>query len=570
LTSRGARSAFLEGALHDRDELARTLGADARAADVDLVLLAYERWGVGAFARLRGSFALGLLDRSNGTACLATDPIGHRPLFRTEHSGTLIASTSPAALLAYPGVSRELNRGVLADHLCHRWIGQDETYFAAIRRVLPGAHLRVSSAGTETVPHWDPQGDASAAASPGDELLASFDAALERAVVRGLRGSRSAIFLSGGLDSISVAAVAADCAARSHAPPPRALSLAFPDPACDERAIQRSVAGDLGLPLDLVEFYDAVGSEGRLLDLTLELNRIFHHPALNPWGPAYLTLAGRAVEHDVGTILTGSGGDEWLTVSPFLAADLLRRGDLLRLARFIRGWQRSSARPAWRVAWSALWRFGTRPAMGGVLGRAAPAAWDQNRLRRALAADPAWVAPDANLRAEQSRRAERHLVASNPPSGFYFREMRTSLNHPLILREHEEFFQWGRLAGVTLHHPYWDPDLVSLLYSTPPEVLDRGGRSKGLVRDSVARRFPKLGFERQRKVISSNFFMGILLKEGPGVARRLGPPIVLASLGIVNGRLAADTIDRAFDRPGREAYRAWDLLNLESWARNHL
>ena len=72
----------------------------------------------------------------------------------------------------------------------------------------------------------------------------------------------------------------------------------------------------------------------RCSNKSLALNHEFAAPLLNTWQPAYLALARRARLDGVRTILTGEGGDEWLTVTPYLSADLIRRGALVELAQF--------------------------------------------------------------------------------------------------------------------------------------------------------------------------------------------------------------------------------------------
>ena len=82
--------------------------------------------------------------------------------------------------------------------------------------------------------------------------------------------------------------------------------------------------------------------------------------------------------------------------------------------------------------------------------------------------------------------------------------------------------------------PYWDVDVLEMLYRIPPHLLNKGGRSKGLVRQTVARRFPQLGFERQKKVIATNLFNSMMLQDGKKAWRVLGGTQALAKLGIVD------------------------------------
>jgi asparagine synthetase B (glutamine-hydrolysing) len=403
-----------------------------------------------------------------------------------------------------------------------------------------------------------------------------FDALLDRAVARGLDGTHPGVFLSGGLDSISIAAVAADLTRRRGETAPHALSLGFPDPGCDERTVQQSVAQTLGLRMHLLDFHEATGPAG-LLEQSIALNSRLSSPLLNTWAPAYLQLARGGAASGVRTIMTGSGGDEWLSVSPFLGADLLRSGRFVEFSRFLVAWRRSYRFSSpMSFLRSAFWTYSLRPLAGAALDTVAPTRWQRRRAHRATASDPSWVAPDPVLSRILRERAPRSLGASRPAHGFYFQEVRTGLDHPLTSLELEEQYQFGSWLGVRFHHPYWDADLVDMLYRTPPHLLNRGGRSKGLVRDTVARRFPSLGFERQRKVLATSFYRTVLFAEAPAVANRYGDCRTLSSLGVVDGKAAERMVRETLSTPHRDGqssahlHRVWDLLNLEAWARSRV
>jgi hypothetical protein len=114
-----------------------------------------------------------------------------------------------------------------------------------------------------------------------------------------------------------------------------------------------------------------------------------------------------------------------------------------------------------------------------------------------------------------------------------------------------------------------------MLYRTPPHVLNQGGRSKGLVRDTLARRFPTLGFDRQRKVAATSFYRSIVFTEGAAVAETYGDCRMLHELGIVDGAEASRAIREALATPEPQRrsaphpHRVRDLLNLEAWVRAH-
>jgi asparagine synthase (glutamine-hydrolysing) len=563
----GPLSLFFDGLLFDSQELASELGLASESHPADLVLALVERRGPDAIDRLRGSFVLGLADERTGAIRVARDPLGSHPLFFTTLGRRVLFASTPQPLLAQPGVSRDLNVAALADHLCKRWPQRDETFFEHVSRVPPGWEVVVSRAGAQPRRYWNPVGDEIEWLKPEDHER--FDSLLDRAVERGLRAGRAGIFLSGGFDSVSVAAVATDLARKIPTHTPAALSLGFPEPECDERIVQASVARTLGMPFHLVDFREAVGPRG-LLAQALALNEGLAAPLFNTWAPAYFALIREGRRHGIDTILTGEGGDEWLGVSPFLAADLILAGDFAGLLRMGRTTYRSF-RQSWpQVLSNTVWRYGLRPIAGMAAHALAPEAWDRSRAGRVARSTPAWVAPSPALRAEQFERARQSLAPARPKGGFYSREGKQFLDHPLTSWLFEEQYQFGRKLGVRYVHPYWDADLIVQIYCTPPSKLNAGNRTKGLVRQTVARRFPALGFERQRKVSALSFFSATVKREAPALGEAVADFKALADLGVVDPAGARAFMRAAWHGSSMEIGRAWNLVNVESWVRRQL
>jgi hypothetical protein len=256
-----------------------------------------------------------------------------------------------------------------------------------------------------------------------------------------------------------------------------------------------------------------------------------------------------------------------LTVSAFYAADLIRRSDMAGLVRFMRMWRGSYKHSLPLMVYNVLWRFGLRPLASRTFSRRSREGWDRSRTRRALRADPSFIGTDPDLREVQRRRLEANLAIADPPGGFYKRELRDSFEMSLVSWDKEEQYQYGRMAGVHFAHPYWDPDLIEMMYRTRPEQLMRGGRSKGLVRGTIARRFPGLGFDRQRKVAATAFYKALLKKEGPDLARRMGSLDGLANLGVIGRQFSDIALRSDFETDRREPFLMWHLINLESWVR---
>jgi asparagine synthetase B (glutamine-hydrolysing) len=566
----GLLRGFFQGVLFDREALAGSSQPDC--SDAKLVLHAYAREGEAALSRLRGSFVVAIVDGARGRAILARDPMGSHPLFYAEAGSCVLFAVSPGRLLGRAGVSREFNRAAIADHLCHRWPDPHETFFKAVRRVPPGMRAVLSKGRLQFDRYWDPAPVGRPLQWLTPEEASGFDEVFERAVKRCLCHGQAGIFLSGGLDSISVAAVAAESARASGQSLPLALSLGFPDPECNEQERQAAVARGLGLPQLLLGFDDAVGFRPTFQQ-ALELTAKAPAPILNVFQPAYSTLARHARLDGVRTILTGEGGDDWLTVTPYPAAELMRRGALLELAEFLGTFRRSYPTNSFRLVRNVAWQCGLRPLGGMALHRLFPVAHAAGRVKRLMAADPAWLALDPHLQVEHQNRAARAMGASDPPDGFYIRELRTGLDHNTLTSwDAEERYEQGKQIGVRFLHPFLDPDLVEMLYRTPPRLLNAGGRSKGLVRKTMAKRFPGLGLERQRKVWATSFIRALLLQQGPALADLAGDFPALSGLGIVDGPALAVFIrqglmQRGRRLEGRRVGQMWQAINFEMWVR---
>lgn len=532
-----------------------------------LILSLWEQAGERVIDRLRGQFVLLVADYEQRRVLAFRDHLGLFPLFWAEDgSGRVLLSPSVDSLLAQPGVSRSLRREVLADYILCRCPDKEETCFTAIRRVPRGNVLVVADGVRRLERHWH------AGIRDGwidwlpVEAIDGFDPLFRQAVERSCGGHTAGISLSGGLDSISVAAVAAELAGENGTARPLALSLVFPGDS-NEEDIQRAVATELAFEHVLVPILEAA-PDGRILGTSLEMGAKRSSPLLSPWCSAYFTLARRAVERGFSVILTGIGGDEWLTVSPYWAADLLRSGNIVNALRMAAANHRSFNVPA-HVPLRTLFRFGVRPLASAALDRLFPDAWRRNRLRRLLAKTPPWLAPDPELRRLLAERAADSMMNLRPRQGFYAQDILNGLDFSLVSWELEESFETARQAGTNYRHPFLDADLTEFLTRTRPEVLNRGGRTKGLVREATSRRFPGLGLDRQKKVTGTSFYNEMLRREGPVEWKRMGGPTTLAALGVVD----LDPLDRDAEKifqnaSSPECHRLWDIMSVESWARS--
>jgi asparagine synthetase B (glutamine-hydrolysing) len=570
-----AGQVVFQGVLTNRDELLGRLDGSSEppGSDAEVVLRVFAQMGVGMLRVLRGVYAVIVLDRSQDTLFAARDQFGTHPLFYAQDGEHVHLSSAMEALLELPDVAPELNRSMMVDHLRHRSPDKGETYFQAIRRIPPNHLLEVRASGVTFSRYWDLVPDDGRFEWNSEATTEGLAEVMELAVRRCMSLGPSGIYLSGGIDSVSVAAIAKDISRTTDLPVPVALSLGFSDPAADERDLQRSVAAQLGLPQVLLELADTTGPDG-LLAAGLELSATFATPLLNYWLPGYCRLASEAQERGIRVIMSGAGGDEWLSVGPSYAADLLMRFDLAGLRRLWKMW--GAAYPLSNVQrLHSLWKYGVWPIIADksvrLVRRFAPTLLTARRRRLDVRHFPDWLAPDPALREEaiDRRSRMRDVVNERADLPYYLEEGRFGVEHAIVSMETEEDFELARRVGFLKVHPYWDPDVVDFLARTPPDVLMKSG-GKGLARTMLAERFPDLGFESQRKIVSTDVFRVTALEQGARAWEAMGGVPMLAELGIVDAAGVQAEVARIISRGlVEQSYRLWDLLSLEAWARGH-
>jgi hypothetical protein len=141
--------------------------------------------------------------------------------------------------------------------------------------------------------------------------------------------------------------------------------------------------------------------------------------------------------------------------------------------------------------------------------------------------------------------------------------MTSGLHHPLTSWELEEQYEFGKRSSQRFVHPYWDADLVDMLYRATPAALLEGGRAKGLVRGAMTRRFPDLALGTQRKVPGTGYFRRLVRDGLQAAAARYGDCRALTELGVIDRDASRRYASGGFADPMTQ----WNLVNLEAWVR---
>lgn len=280
----------------DRDlaELAADRG------DAAALLEAYRRHGEGLFRRLRGGYAVVVLDARHERVVAGIDRFGIQPLcYATPSKGGVVFGSTTDDVRAHPAVTSTVSPQALYGFLHSYAVRAPATIYVEQRKLCPAEYLVHERGRLRLGVHWQP--------SWGEdrhdeaELAEELRRRLRAAVVRSLGRESAASFLSGGLDSSTVTGFAAAVAGR----PARAFTVGFEDPRYDERPYARIAARHFG-----VELVETVLTPQRAAALLPEVAAAFDEPFGNSSALPTLLCARSARAAGVGLMLAGDGGDE--------------------------------------------------------------------------------------------------------------------------------------------------------------------------------------------------------------------------------------------------------------------
>lgn len=278
-------------------------------SDTEVLLAAIERWGVvDALRRLNGMFALAVWDRQERCLMLARDRMGEKPLYWGRVGRSFVFASRPMALRAVPGFNAELDEAAVGAFLRLGFVPHPHTIYANLSQVAPGelVTLRPGSDRVEVRKSrwWSLEEVATTPArrrvSPQDALDELDELVRDSVALRLQADVPTGAFLSGGIDSSLVAAVAQSVGAA----PLRTFTVAVGSSALDESARATAIARHLGTEHTTIELSDDEAAR-----TVAEMTEAYDEPFADPSAMPTLLLC-REVRRHVKVALGGDGGDE--------------------------------------------------------------------------------------------------------------------------------------------------------------------------------------------------------------------------------------------------------------------
>lgn len=513
-------------------------------SDTEALLLGYRAYGRELPKHMRGMFAFAIWDEDKRALFMARDRTGKKPLYVRRSDNELAFASLPATLAADPAYRPRVDPQALTTFLR---VGYPfgSSMLKDISELPPAHWMTIDTSGRVDVErYWQPppisrsSTSIGAVDSVGEILAEAVGVRLEADVPLGC-------FLSGGIDSSLVAALAQQELARRGGAALRTFSVAMPDSQYDESPHARTVARHIGSDHTelMAEVSDVMADLQQLMQVTGEPT------ADSGILPSYWLC--QAVKPHFSVALSGDGGDElfggydryramallarhrwWLKCMPTgLLRSAHERSQITRLRRLAEA--ASGASPDQQYA-HMIHLFSDdqiarlAPGLTGSLGRNLMAGWPDE--------------PDA-----------AHAA------------MRWDLHHYLPFELLRKVDRSSMAVALEVRCPMLDTQVTDLAGHLPTSVLMPGGLSKGLLRKLAGRYLPASIVQRPKRGFAIP--VGLWFRESlrDGLADHLNDP-ALDEAGIDRG-YARKLFDAHVHGRADHTHRLFALLQLSLWGR---
>jgi asparagine synthase (glutamine-hydrolysing) len=452
-------------------------GPERLPNDAELILLAYEAWGDDCVEHLIGDFAFAIWDARAHRLFCARDHFGVKPFFYAKLDKVLIFSNTLNCARLHPAVSDRINEHFIGDFLlfdmCYN---ASITVFADVQRLRPGHTLICDKRGVQMRRYWVLPDDGKIRYRRSTDYVEHFNELMHKATGDRLRTKQAGVFMSGGIDSPTVATFAHEILSKGDPFELRAYTVVYDRLFKDqERHYSQLVADQLEIPIHflVVDDYD-------LYDGAPDFRPGSPEPSHDPLAKISLDQMRWLAQYSR-VVLTGYGLDPALAKSYTYGPDLIKR---LRLAELTR---------------SAAWFLFVRrqfPALGFR-------GWLKNFGRPVTARYPnypRWL-NDSFVRRINLR--ERWEEINNQPirTDIERPQAYESLTSPFWPFRFEDFDPASTHVSCEVRHPFFDVRLMTYLLAVPavPCCIE-----KELIRRAMRGRLPEAVRTRPKAVLGSD------------------------------------------------------------------
>ncbi len=301
----GRYAMIFNGEVYNFKEIAAQLNITPRTTgDSEIILEAFEKIGVDCVNLLNGMFAIVIYDKQEDKLFLFRDRLGVKPFYYFSYQNTFAFASEIKALLKsdFVKANTPTNQQTVATFLYAGYIPGPHTIYTNIHRLPSGSYATIDKSGMQVHSYWKPEEkvlpivktDFVSAKNELKELLTSS------VKYRLISDVPFGTFLSGGIDSSAVTAIAQSVSAK----PVNTFSIGFKEAKFNESEYAKKVSKHLG-----THHHEFIVTESDALELIDRMMAVYDEPYADESALPTMLVSKLARQH-VTMTLTGDGGDE--------------------------------------------------------------------------------------------------------------------------------------------------------------------------------------------------------------------------------------------------------------------
>jgi asparagine synthase (glutamine-hydrolysing) len=527
-------------------------------SDTEVIIHAFEEWGIECIHRFRGMFGIALWDGRTRELWLVRDRIGIKPVYYSIHDGRIVFASEIKALLADPDQKRAVDEEAFFHYLSFLTTPAPMTLFQGIRKMPSATWMRITEDGSiEEKRYWDAAADAEDLSGMGvDEIAKRLLEELRTSVkLRKIADVPVGVFLSGGIDSSTNAALFSE----GEGGPVKTFCIGYEgeyDSYQNELHFARLMAEEVG-----ADHHELLLTPKHLIDFLPRMVWLHDEPIADPVAVPIHYVSKLARDNGVIVCQVGEGSDELFCGYPGWYAQL-RRQHLhdLPIPRVIK---RAGLRVAAVLGWRTTRRYeylsravrGEPVFWGGFEGFTEEQKRDllSSRLRSEFSGRTSWEA----LRPVWDR-FRRSRLASSRLAWMSYLDLNLRLPELLLMRVDK------MTMGVSLEGrvPFLDHRFVELAMGMDEDLKVRGGELKYILKKAIRGLIPDILIDRPKQgfaVPLREWVLGELGEHTDDALRHFA-----AGSGLVD----RDEIERMLGV--RHSIQLWIMLNVAMWWRTYI
>ncbi|MCX7972928.1 MAG: asparagine synthase (glutamine-hydrolyzing) [Candidatus Aminicenantes bacterium] len=533
-------------------------------SDTEVIAHSYEEWGLNCLEQFRGMFAFALWDDKKKRLILARDRIGVKPLYYTLlPDGTLVFGSEIKAILAYPGILRELDLEALDFYLTFEYIPAPYSIFKGIKK-LPAAHWLLYAPPKLMINrYWqlDPKKlkEETKFLTLDQAMDELYEKLRESVQLRLISDVPLGAFLSGGIDSSTIVGFMRELGAD----PLRTFSIGFKESTYNELDYARLTAARFHTQHE--EFI----LEPKALDLTEKLLYHLDEPlADSSIFPTYLVSA--MARSQVTVALSGDGGDElfggyehyqaqklaqWPLIEKIgrLISPLInyfpptekKKGFWNKLQRFTLG---LTSPPELRhFRWMMFWREREK----GFL-------YSEAIKKEINQFGPIWTR-------EPLKSIFEEMTCFDPLTAELYLDLKTYLPDDIMVKVD----RMSMATSLEAREPLLDHRLVEFVFALPGEWKVRGLKTKWIFKKTMERLLPKKIIYRPKEGFSIPIKLWLRQELRSLLLDELNEEKIRRE-GLFSPQVVKKLIDDHLAGRKNYSHQLWTLLVFEMWQEKYL